>query len=121
MLGGAIEGTVEIFRKMKESRRFKLYALTNWSAETFPIAQKQYDFLNWFNGVVVSGTEKMRKPVPEFYRLLLNRYNIKATEALFIDDNKRNTDAAQQVGIDSIVFTAPEQLIEELRIRGIQI
>ncbi len=121
MLGGAIEGTVEIFRKMKESRRFKLYALTNWSAETFPIAQKQYDFLNWFNGVVVSGTEKMRKPVPEFYRLLLNRYNIKATEALFIDDNKRNTDAAQQVGIDSIVFTAPERLIEELRIRGIQI
>ncbi len=121
MLGGAIEGTVEIFRKMKESRRFKLYALTNWSAETFPIAQKQYDFLNWFNGVVVSGTEKMRKPVPEFYRLLLNRYNIKATEALFIDDNKRNTDAAQQVGINSIVFTAPERLIEELRIRGIQI
>ncbi len=121
MLRGAIDGTVEILRKMKESKRFKLYALTNWSAETFPIAQKQYDFLNWFDGVVVSGTEKMRKPVPEFYRLLLKRYNIKATETLFIDDNKRNTDAAQQVGIDSIVFETPEKLIEELQLRGIEI
>ncbi len=121
MLNGPIEGTLEILRKMKESKRFKLYALTNWSAETFPIAKKHYDFLNWFDGVVVSGTEKMRKPVPEFYRLLLNRYNVKATEVLFIDDNKRNTDAAKQVGIDSIVFTTPEKLIEELQNRGIQI
>jgi len=121
MLGGAIEGTVEILRKMKESRRYKLYALTNWSDETFPIAQEQYDFLNWFDGVVVSGTEKMRKPLPEFYRLLLNRYNVKATEALFIDDNKRNTDAAKQLGIDSIVYTTPEKLIEELQVRGIQL
>ena len=121
MLGGVIEGTVEIFRKLKESKQFKLYALTNWSAETFPIAQKRFDFLNWFDGVVVSGTEKMRKPVPEFYRLLLDRYNIKATEALFIDDNKRNTDAAEQAGIASIVFTSPEKLVENLHLKGIKI
>lgn len=121
MLKSPINGTVEIFNKMKESKRFRLHALTNWSAETFPIAQKHYDFLNWFDGVVVSGTEKMRKPIPQFYQLLLNRYNIKATEALFIDDNKRNTDAAKQVGIDSIVFTTPEKLKEELELRGIDI
>jgi 2-haloacid dehalogenase len=120
MLAGPIEGTVEILKQLKKGNQFKIYALTNWSAETFPKALKLYDFLNWFDGVVVSGTEKMRKPSSAFYKLLLDRYNVRAEEALFVDDNKRNTDAAQQVGIDSIVFTTPETLVAELQNRGIQ-
>lgn len=119
MLGGAIEGTVDIFKKLKESKRYKIYALTNWSAETFPIAQQHYDFLNWFDGVVVSGTEKMRKPVPEFYNLLLQRYNVKPEEAIFIDDNLRNVEAARKVGITSIHFASPEQLSNELQANGV--
>src|SRR4051794_12367462 len=102
MLGGAMEGTVEIFRKLKESRKFKIYALTNWSAETFPVALQRYEFLNWFDGVVVSGTEKKRKPFPEFYQILLDRYEVKREDALFIDDNLRNVDAAKEAGIDTI-------------------
>jgi 2-haloacid dehalogenase len=121
MLGGVIEGTVEIFRKLKDKSEYKLYALTNWSAETFPIALQRYEFLNWFDGVVVSGTEKIRKPFPEFYELLLDRYNLKAEEALFIDDNVRNVHAAKQVGIDSIPFKNPTQLQEELLARGFEI
>jgi len=121
MLGGAMEGTVEIFRKLKESRKFKIYALTNWSAETFPIALQRYEFLNWFDGVVVSGTEKKRKPFPEFYQILLDRYEVKREDALFIDDNLRNVDAAKEVGIDTIRFTTPENLIGELQARGIDI
>ena len=119
MLGGAIEGTVEIFKKLRDSKRYKIYALTNWSSETFPIALKQYDFLSWFDGVVVSGVEKMRKPSPEFYRVLLDRYQVNVAEALFIDDNKRNIDAAQLAGIDSIEFKNPEQLADELTSRGL--
>lgn len=121
MLGGVIEDTVEIFRKLKESKKFKIYALTNWSAETFPVALQQYEFLNWFDGVVVSGEEKKRKPFPEFYRILLERYNVNAEEALFIDDNVRNIKAAKQVGIDAVHFTSPEQLKNELLARGIDI
>jgi 2-haloacid dehalogenase len=121
MLGGVIEGTVEIFRQLKESKKFKIYALTNWSAETFPIALQRYEFLSWFDGVVVSGTEKKRKPFPEFYRILLDRYHVKAEEALFIDDNLRNADAAEKIGIDTIRFINPDQLIEELHVRGIEI
>lgn len=121
MLGGAIKGTVEIFRKLKDSKKFKIYALTNWSAETFPIAFQQYEFLGWFDGAVVSGTEKKRKPFPEFYKILLDRYNVKAEEALFIDDNLRNVNAAKQVGIDTIRFTSPEQLEQELLARGIDV
>lgn len=119
MLGGAIAGTVEIFRKLKESGQFKIYALTNWSAETFPIAQDKYDFLGWFDGVVVSGTERNRKPFAKFYQILLDRYSVKPAEALFIDDNLRNVKAAKELGIDSICFTDPEALLEELKSRGI--
>jgi 2-haloacid dehalogenase len=119
MLGDAFEGTVEIFKELKKSNKYKIYALTNWSAETFPLAQQKFDFLNWFDGVVVSGTEKMRKPTPDFYQILLNRYNVKPEESLFIDDNYRNILAAEKLGINSIHFTSPEQLKEELLKRGI--
>ncbi len=119
MLGDAIQGTVDIFKELKESNKYKIYALTNWSAETYPIAVERFDFLNWFDGVVVSGTELMRKPAPQFYNLLLNRYNVKAEEALFIDDNLRNVLAARELGIDSIHFQSPEQLKQELISREI--
>ncbi|GGH10456.1 HAD family hydrolase [Mucilaginibacter phyllosphaerae] len=119
MLGNAIDGTVEIFKQLKDSGRYKIYALTNWSAETFPVAFARYDFLSWFDGIVVSGTEKMRKPAPEFYRLLLNRYQVKAAEALFIDDNLRNILAAEKQGIASVHFISPHQLKDALLSRGI--
>jgi 2-haloacid dehalogenase len=84
MLGGAIDGTVEIFKELKNSNKYKIYALTNWSAETFPIAVQRFDFLNWFDGIVVSGTEKMRKPFPQFYHILLDRYNVNPREAVLL-------------------------------------
>ncbi|MBD1393735.1 HAD family hydrolase [Mucilaginibacter glaciei] len=119
MLGDAFQGTVEIFKELKASGKYKIYALTNWSAETFPLAQERFDFLNWFDGIVVSGAEKMRKPTPAFYHILLDRYDVKAEESLFIDDNYRNILAAEKLGINSIYFTSPEQLKEELEKRKI--
>jgi 2-haloacid dehalogenase len=115
MLGEPFHGTVEIFKQLKESNKYKIYALTNWSAETFPFAQARFDFLNWFDGVVVSGTEKMRKPAPEFFQILLDRYNVNPAEAVFIDDNYRNVVAAEKMGIKSIHFKSAEELSEELR------
>ncbi|MGZ3777290.1 MAG: HAD family hydrolase [Mucilaginibacter sp.] len=115
MLGEAFHDTVEIFRQLKEGGKYKLYALTNWSAETFPVALRRFEFLNWFDGIVVSGAEKMRKPTPEFYHILLDRYHVKANEALFIDDNYRNILAAEKIGINCIHFTSAEQLDLELR------
>ncbi|MBD0293900.1 MAG: HAD family phosphatase [Flavisolibacter sp.] len=119
MLGGPIHGTVEIFRQLKETGEYKFYALTNWSAETFPKALELYDFLHWFDGRVVSGEEKMRKPFPEFYQVLLNRYNLKPEETLFIDDNLRNVKAAEAIGIQSIHYQNPEQLRKELEQRSL--
>lgn len=115
MLKGPIQETVEIFRKLKQNSNLRLYALTNWSAETFPIALERFDFLHWFDGRVVSGEDKMRKPFHEFYQLLLNRYTVKPEEALFIDDSLRNVKAAEQLGIPSIHFTNAEELRKELQ------
>ena len=119
MLGGPIEETVEIFRELKESGRYTFYALTNWSAELFPIALKKYDFLHWFDGRLVSGEEKTRKPFPEFYQLLLERFSITKERAIFIDDNKRNAEAAEALGIPAIRFESAAQLREELKSRGV--
>ncbi|MBE9584527.1 HAD family phosphatase [Mucilaginibacter sp. JRF] len=119
MLGGEIAGTVKIFDRLKNDDRFKLYALTNWSAETFVIAEQEYPFLKEFDGVVVSGIEKNRKPHPEFYNILLNRYNLKPEETIFIDDNLRNVKAAIELGIDGIAFTSAAELENELQKRGI--
>ena len=77
MLGGAIEDSVSILKKIVNNPNYKAIALTNWSAETFPIALKRYDFLHWFEGIVVSGTEKTRKPFKKIYYLTLERYNLK--------------------------------------------
>lgn len=119
MLGDALWDSVELFRKLKESGKYKIYALTNWSAETFPVAQDRYEFLNWFDGIVVSGAEKMRKPAPEFYQLLLDRYNVNSAEALFIDDNYRNILAAEKIGISSIHFLSAKALENKLYNYGI--
>jgi 2-haloacid dehalogenase len=119
MLGGPISGTVEILRQLKESGRYKLYALTNWSAELFPVALRKYEFLHWFDGRLVSGEEKTRKPFPEFYQLLIDRFHINSSEAIFIDDNLRNAEAAQAFGIPTIRFQSPAQLKNELVQRGV--
>jgi 2-haloacid dehalogenase len=120
-ISGPIEGTVNILKEIKDSQLFRLYALTNWSAETFPWALQNFDFLNWFEGIVVSGMEKCRKPAPEFFRILFERYAIKPSEALFIDDNLKNIEGAKSVGLNVIAFTSAEQLTRELRGLGIEV
>jgi 2-haloacid dehalogenase len=100
---------------LKDIPGLKTYALTNWSAETFHIALDRYDFLHWFDGRVVSGEEKTRKPFQDFYQRLLDRYHVDPSKALFIDDNLRNVKAAEALGIKSIQFTTPGKLAEQLK------
>ena len=115
MLGGPIHETVEIFKELKQIPGLKTYALTNWSAETFPIALERYDFLHWFDGRLVSGEEKTRKPFREFYQKLIDKFSIDPAKSLFIDDNLRNVKGAEVLRIHGIHFHSPAQLKEELR------
>lgn len=114
MLAGPIHENVEILRKMKESGKLRLYALTNWSAQSFPVALERFEFLQWFDGILVSGQEKLKKPDPAIYNLMLERYNILRSSALFIDDNLRNVKAARSLNISSIHFENPMQLYSQL-------
>ena len=114
MLKGPIQETVDIFKALKDSNKFKILALTNWSAELFPVALKKYDFLHWFDGRVVSGEENTRKPHKEIYDIIISRYNLVPTTTLFIDDNLRNIIAANELGIITIHFKNPNQFKTEL-------
>lgn len=118
MIPGAIEGTVGILAELREAG-VPRYALTNWSAETFPPQRRRFDFLTWFDGIVVSGEEGVIKPNPAIFQILLERYRIAPDEAIFIDDNPRNAAAAAALGIHGIHFRSPEQLRRELEAVGV--
>jgi 2-haloacid dehalogenase len=118
MIAGPIEGTVEILADLKRAN-VPRYALTNWSAETFPPARARYDFLSWFDGIVVSGEEGVIKPDARIFRILLERYRIAADDAVFIDDNPANAAAAGALGIHGIHFRSPELLRRELETLGL--
>jgi 2-haloacid dehalogenase len=119
MIGGAFIETVEILENLRKTNEFQLLALTNWSHETWPYAVENFEFLTWFDGIMVSGQEKMKKPDPAFYKLLADRYDLTIPKTIFIDDNKRNIESAREFGFCSIHFTSPYSLEDELRILGV--
>jgi 2-haloacid dehalogenase len=119
MLGDPIADTVEILRRLRADPGKRLYALTNWSAETFPVALKRYDFLHWFDGRLVSGEEKIRKPFPEIYQKLIDRWSIRPEQAVYVDDNLRNVLPARELGFHGIHFQSPAQFGEELTALGV--
>jgi 2-haloacid dehalogenase len=109
MLGGAIEGTVEIARELK-ARGVGLYALSNWSAETFPIARPMFEFFDWFDGIVISGEVRMIKPDPRIFAHVLEKFGLVPSETVFVDDNAENVRAPEAAGFVGIVFESPERL-----------
>ena len=115
MLNGPIEKTLDLFELIRANNKHNIYGLTNWSAETFPVALDRYDFLHSFDGIVVSGDEKCIKPDAKIYNILLDRYNLIPQECLFIDDNKHNIAGALSLGIQAIWFQSPEQLQIDLK------
>lgn len=112
-LVGPIEGSVALLAELK-SRGVRVLALTNWSQETFPIARQLYPFLDWFEGIVVSGEEGLIKPDPRIYQRLLERYDVNPATALYIDDSARNVAAAEALGMQGWLFKDPDGLRERL-------
>jgi 2-haloacid dehalogenase len=118
-IGGPVQGTVQILESLKDKNHHRLYALTNWSAETFPWARENFNFLQWFEGIVVSGEEKTRKPFPEIYERLFHRYKVDPERTLFIDDSLRNIEGAKAVGLRTLQFESPLQLRGGLKDLGL--
>jgi 2-haloacid dehalogenase len=118
MFSGPIEGSVQILKELKE-KGYKLYALSNWNAELYNRTVDDFPFLTWFDGKVISGEVKLKKPDEDIYQLLLQRFALHPKQALFIDDNEANIATAQRLDIESILFTSPEALRTELQNRNI--
>lgn len=117
---GAIEGSVAILETLAERGEHRLLALTNWSAELFPWARENFDFLQRFEAIMVSGEVKMKKPDPEIYLHLAQTYGLgNFAGCLFIDDSARNVAAANALGLEAIRFTGAAELREALKERGV--
>ena len=115
MMNGEIPGMRELVKDLKD-KGFRLFGLSNWSAETFKTVSDA-PILDLLEGYIVSGYVGLIKPGPEIYRLLLDRYGLKAEESLFIDDNPDNVAGAEAVGIQTILFKGREALVGELESR----
>lgn len=121
MLGGPIEDNVALLKPLQA--HYRLFGLTNWSAETFPIAYDLYPLFKAFEGIVISGEEKLKKPDKRIYLRLLDRYALTAAESLFIDDNLRNIRAALALGFKAIHLqdnTCLRKELLQLEIQGLE-
>jgi 2-haloacid dehalogenase len=118
MIPGALEDTAEVLADLK-ARGTPLYALTNWSSETFPPQRERFPFLALFDGIVVSGDEGLIKPDARLFQRLLERYGVAAEEAVFIDDDPGNARAAAALGIHGIHFQGADDLRVRLRDLGL--
>lgn len=96
-ISGAIESTVACMRDLREVG-IPVHCLTNFGSETFAGAREQFDFLNEFDGVVISGEEGLIKPDPEIFGLIVNRFKLAPERTLFVDDTLANIKAARSLG-----------------------
>lgn len=111
---GAIEGSVEILRRLKTQGR-KVYAITNFNDEKFEIARSMFDFLALFDDILVSAEARLIKPDPTIFELFLERTGLAAGDCVFIDDSAANIAAANGLGMKTVHFQSPEQLGKALR------
>jgi 2-haloacid dehalogenase len=120
MLGGEVPGTVEILAELRAAG-VPLYALSNWSAETFRLTRGRFPFLEWFDGLVVSGEERVAKPDRRIFDLLLQRFGLVLAATLFVDDSPANVAAALELGMDAVLFRDAATLRRELAARGLPV
>jgi 2-haloacid dehalogenase len=118
MVAGDFPDTVAVLAELRAAG-VPLYALTNWSAETFALTRPRFEFLEWFDGLLVSGEERVTKPDPAIFQLLLDRFGLDPEATVFVDDAPANVAAARRLGIDAIRFTGPDELRWELAARGL--
>ena len=118
MVPDAIPGTPEILAELK-ARGVPVYAITNFSADKFELTRKRFDFLNGFDGIVVSGQERLVKPDQAIYRLLMDRYGLEPNQCYFIDDTPNNVEAARSVGMSAHLFLGAEALRRDLAALGL--
>ena len=113
MLAGEIPGTIDVLADLRAAG-VRLLALSNWSAETFPVARERFEFLAWFEEIVISGEVGVNKPDRRIFEHLMEHFDIEPRATLFIDDSSANVEAAEELGFGAILFTDAGALRREL-------
>ena len=113
-LPGEMPGMYDLVQQLKADPANHIYGLTNWSMETFPIARRRFKILQLIDDYVVSGAEYIVKPDHRLFQILLDRFNLRAEECFFVDDNAANVASACEMGFKGIVFTGADDLKEKL-------
>ncbi len=120
MLNGTIEGTVQQLYALSRSKKYRMLALTNWSAETLPVAYRRYPLFSCFESIVVSGDVRLAKPDAAIFEHLVQHYHVNPTQAVFIDDSAANIQTAHSLGFHTVHFQNPIQLDEALHALGVR-
>lgn len=115
---GPIEGAVDILKRLHRNS-VPCFALTNYSAETYPELEAEFSWLKCFTGVVVSGREGLVKPELPIFHLARQRFGVGDGEALFIDDRLDNIKSGEAVGFIGHHFSDAEKLEADLKARGL--
>lgn len=118
MISGEIPESVTVLKQVK-SVGYPVYALTNWSAQTFPLVSDEYPLFGFFDGIVVSGLEGVAKPDVEIFHLLIDRYGLDPSSTVFIDDSLPNIESAGTLGFQTIHFKSSRQMREKLTHIGV--
>ena len=113
MMAGPIAGSVELLGELRD-RDVPIYALSNWSAETFPFARKRFEFLRWFRAIFLSGDVRLVKPDPRIFQRFCESVALAPEQIIYIDDLQHNVEAAGRMGMHAIRFRDPAALREEL-------
>jgi 2-haloacid dehalogenase len=118
MLGPAMDEAVAVLRDLKDAG-VPVYALSNWSAETFPVARRRFPFLDWFDGVLISGDVGVTKPDPRIFDELCRRFGLEPARVVFVDDRAENVEGARRYGLTGVLFVSAVSLRAELSALGL--
>ena len=117
-VGPLIEGTIAIHDELV-AQDVPTFAITNFSWEKWVSCLGEWPFLEKFDGVVVSGLERLVKPDPRLFRVFTERYGLSPHACVFIDDSEPNVVSARKFGMTAIHFKDPASLRRELIALGL--
>lgn len=120
MIGGPLDGTVAVLEELDDAG-IPTYGLTNMPAEVWAPMVEAHPFLARIRGWVVSGQERVVKPDPAIFALLVDRFGLDPATTAFVDDTTVNTDAATHAGLVGIPFGDADTLRCDLRDLGLPV
>ena len=113
------DGMLALISRLR--KKYKVVAITNIPLEWFEYKNEEFEFDEHFDEIVVSGAEKVSKPNPKIFQILLKRLNVKAEECIMVDDRDENIATAKQLGMKSIKFVSQKQLEGDFRKEGVKL